>query len=89
MHDVTTNLWSTPAVADVRGKGNLELIALSWLTGTEGGTMAHPDLTWQLLRLDLSAKTPAFRGWAGYMGTATDGQYHPPARTRASGSGQH
>jgi outer membrane protein assembly factor BamB len=79
-HDVPTNLWSTPAVADLRNTGTVELVALSWLTGTQGGTMARPDLSWQLLRLDLSAKTPAFRSWAGYMGSATDGQYHPPAR---------
>jgi outer membrane protein assembly factor BamB len=79
-HDVTTNLWSTPAVADLRHTGKVELVALSWLTGTEGGSMAHPDLSWQLLRLDLSAKTPASASWAGYMGSATDGQYHPPAR---------
>ena len=78
--DVTTNLWSTPAVADLRGTGRLELIALSWLTGTKGGTMEHPDLTWQLLRLDLSAKTPSFRSWAGYMGTDNDGQFHPASR---------
>ena len=75
--DVPTNLWSTPAVADIRGAGRLELIALSWLTGTKGGSMAHPDLSWQLLRLDLSARTPAFRSWAGYMGTENDGQFHP------------
>jgi len=30
--------------------------------------------------LDLSAKMPASASWAGYMGSATDGQYHPPAR---------
>ena len=79
-HDVPANLWSTPAVADIRHTGTLELVALSWLQGTQGGTMAHPDLSWQLNRLDLSAKTPPFLGWAGYMGSATDGQYHPPAR---------
>jgi len=80
MHDVPTNLWSTPAVADLRRTGKLELVALSWLTGTQGGTVAHPDLSWQLLRLDLSAKTPPARSWAGYMGTATDGQYHSLGR---------
>ena len=79
-HDVATNLWSTPVVADIRGTGTLELIALSWLQGIRGdGSMERPDLQWQLLRLDLSAKTPAFRGWAGYMGTETDGAYHTPA----------
>lgn len=29
-HDVPTNLWTTPAVADPRGTGTLELIALAW-----------------------------------------------------------
>jgi hypothetical protein len=77
-HDVATNLWSTPTIADVRSTGKLELIALSWLAGTRGGSMARPDLSWQLQRLDLSAKTPQFRSWASYMGTAWDGLYHPP-----------
>jgi outer membrane protein assembly factor BamB len=76
-HDVPDNFWSTPLVADVRGTGALELVGISWRVGTEG-TQARPDLHWQLLRLDLSAKAPAFRSWAGYMGTETDGQYHPP-----------
>jgi outer membrane protein assembly factor BamB len=75
-HDVAMNLWSTPAVADIRRTGKLELIALSWLAGSQG-SMAKPDAVWQLQRLDLSAATPAFRSWAGYMGTSTDGQYHP------------
>ena len=70
-------VMSLPAIADLRGTGRLELVALSWLTGTKGGTMEHPDLTWQLLRLDLSAKTPPSRTWAGYMGTNADGQYYP------------
>ena len=79
-HDVTSNLWSTPAVADVRGTGQLELVALSWLQGARGdGSMARPDYQWSLLRLDLAAKTPSSRTWAGYMGTEADGQYHPPA----------
>lgn len=77
-HDVADNLWSTPAIADVRGKG-LELIALTWLAGKEGGSMAKPDVTWRLLRLDLSAPTPKDRSWAGYMGTANDGAYHSPS----------
>ena len=78
-HDMATNLWSTPVVADVRGKGTLELIALSWLQGVRGdGTMARPDFQWNMLRLDLSAKTPPVRTWAGYMGTEADGQYHLP-----------
>src|SRR6185436_14599503 len=79
-HDVTATLWSTPLVADVRGTGRLELIALAWLVGS-GGTPSHPDATWQLLRLDLSAKTPPVRSWAGYMGTSTDGQYHAAMQT--------
>ena len=77
-HDVADNFWSTPLVADVRGTGGLELVGISWRAGT-GGTQARPDLQWQLLRLDLSAKAPAFRGWAGYMGTNADGHYRPPA----------
>lgn len=75
-HNVDGNLWSTPAIADVRGTGKLELVALTWLAGKEGGTMARPDLSWQLHRYDLSAKTPSTRTWAGYMGTSNDGVYH-------------
>ena len=78
--DVPTILGSTPVVADPRRTGTLELIALSWTVET------HPDAPsdWRdqrshLLRLDLAAKTPAFRTWAAYMGTDTDGRYHPPA----------
>lgn len=88
-HDVEANLWSTPGIADLRGTGRLELVALSWLRGTGNGTMDRPDLNWQLQRFDLSAKSPAFRSWAGYMGTATDGQYQPPARTGAAGANVH
>jgi outer membrane protein assembly factor BamB len=78
-HDMTSNLWSTPAIADVRGTGQLELVALSWLQGTRGGgSVARPDYVWHLHRLNLSARTPTALSWAGYMGTATDGQYHPP-----------
>ena len=79
IHDVDTNLWSTPTVADVRGTGRLELIALSWTTGREAGTLGHPNLQWQLTRFDLSAKPPASRTWAAYMGTAGDGEYHAPS----------
>lgn len=78
-HDVPANLWSTPTVADVRGTGTLELIALSWLAGESGGSMARPDFSWQLQRLDLSAKTPPALTWAGYMGTSQNGVYRPPA----------
>lgn len=77
-YDVGTNLWSTPTVADIRGTGKLELVALSWTTGREAGTMGHPNLQWQLTRLDLSAKTPTSRTWAAYMGTSGDGEYHAP-----------
>ena len=83
-HDVSANLWSTPAVADVRGTGTLELVALAWLQGVRGdGSMERPDYRWHLMRLDLSAKTPPVRSWAGYMGTDADGQYHPPASSLA------
>ena len=76
---MSSNLWSTPAIADVRRTGRLELVALSWLQGVRGGgSMDRPDYQWTLHRLDLSAKTPLFRSWAGYMGTNADGQYHPP-----------
>jgi len=75
VHDVVDNLWSTPVVADPRRRGTLELIALTWRADS-GGTMARPALSWHLERLDLSAKTPAARTWAGYLGTDTDGQYH-------------
>jgi outer membrane protein assembly factor BamB len=74
-HDVPANLWSTPLVADVRNTGKLELIALTWLAGKAGGTMALPDVFWSLVRLDLSAKTPPSLTWAGYMGTAHDGVF--------------
>jgi outer membrane protein assembly factor BamB len=77
VHDVEGNYWSTPVVADLRTRGALELIGLSWRAAA--GTSARPDLKWQLLRLDLSAKAPAFRGWAAYMGTQTDGHYRPAA----------
>ena len=75
-HDFNANFWSTPAIADIRGKGSLEMIGLTWLAGNQG-TNGRPDLTWKLLRLDLSAKPPASRTWAGYMGTSNDGEYHP------------
>ena len=75
-HDFNANFWSTPAIADIRGKGSLEMIGLTWLAGNQG-TNGRPDLTWKLLRLDLSAKPPASRSWAGYMGTSNDGEYHP------------
>lgn len=77
-HELPDNFWSTPLVADPRGTGRLEMIGLAWRAGTEG-TAARPDLHWRLLRLDLSAPAPAFRSWAGYMGTTHDGHYRPSA----------
>jgi hypothetical protein len=32
-------------------------------------------MQWHLDRLDLSAETPAFLGWSGYMGTHHDARY--------------
>jgi outer membrane protein assembly factor BamB len=81
-HDVATNLWSTPAIADPRGSGRLEMIATSWLASAEGGTRERPGLQWQLLRLDLSAPAPRAPTWAGYMGTYTDGRYRPESAPR-------
>jgi outer membrane protein assembly factor BamB len=76
-HQLTDNLASTPVIADPRSTGRLELIAASWtiLEGYEG-----PE--WQRLqthftRFDLNAKTPAYRSWAAYMGTAQNGRYYP------------
>jgi len=88
-HDLKQNIFGTPAIVDIRHTGTLELIGLSWLNGSGNGTPEKPDQTWQLFRLDLSSKTPDFRSWAGYMGTATDGGYHPPERFRLSGPNVH
>lgn len=77
-HDVPTNLASTPVIADPRGTGTLELSAPSWSLAQTSEAPTWRDLKAELLRLDLSAKTPAFRAWAGYMGTAADGEYRPP-----------
>ncbi|MGH7500486.1 MAG: hypothetical protein ACREL7_01900 [Longimicrobiales bacterium] len=80
-HDVATNFWSTPVIADARGAGTLELIGLSWLQKETFGPPGWRDLRWQLLRMDLGVEAPSFRGWAGYMGTNADGIYRrPPAR---------
>jgi hypothetical protein len=79
-HDLALNLWSTPVVADVRGKGTLELAGPAWriLEGPGSDTLpAWRNLRWTLLRLDLSAKAPAAPTWGAYMGTATDARYHP------------
>jgi outer membrane protein assembly factor BamB len=75
-HEVTTNFWTTPVIVDARGSGTLEMIGLSWRQGDTPGTPTWRDVQWQLLRMDLGAKTPAFRSWAAYMGTTTDGHYH-------------
>jgi outer membrane protein assembly factor BamB len=80
-HDVAANFWGTPIIAGARGKGTLELIGLAWRKGSNDTVPAWKDLQWQLFRLDLSAKTPGFRGWAGYMGTDADGRYRPAPTT--------
>jgi outer membrane protein assembly factor BamB len=77
--DLLTNLFGTPLVADVRRNGALELIAVSWIADTRGGPPNPPKMTWQLQRLDLSARAPSHRTWAGYMGTTSDGVYRPTA----------
>ena len=78
-HDVATTFGSTPVIADVRGTGTLELIGLSWSMLTNpSAPPSWRDLRSHLHRLDLNAKAPASRSWAAYMGTETDGQYHPP-----------
>lgn len=78
--DVPTNVATTPVIADPRRSGTLELIGLSWSIGPGEGTPDWRDLRSQLFRVDLSARTPALRSWAAYMGTATDGQYRPAGR---------
>lgn len=98
-HDVPTNLWTTPVIADPRGTGTLEMIGLAWSLRTDArspagsaspggfdvlgdpgaGAPTWRDLRWNLLRLNLGGRTPESRSWAAYMGTATDGQYTPPA----------
>jgi hypothetical protein len=75
VHHLSTNNASTALIADPRGTGTLELIALSWSLRE---TMDAPDwraMQWHLDRLDLSAETPAFLGWSGYMGTHHDARY--------------
>jgi outer membrane protein assembly factor BamB len=80
-HDIPTNLASTPAIADPRATGTLELILLSWNIDaiSESEAPSWRNLRSHLMRLDLSAATPEFRGWAAYMGTATDGHYRTTA----------
>jgi outer membrane protein assembly factor BamB len=79
-HDLASNFWSTPLVADPRATGTLELIGVAWSQrpSTGDGAPTWRDLGWEMFRLDLDAPTPTFRSWAGYMGTAVDAVYHPP-----------
>ncbi|MEX2284183.1 MAG: hypothetical protein WEE89_16975 [Gemmatimonadota bacterium] len=75
-YDLPTNYWTTPVIADARGKGSLELIGLSWLQDAD----TIPEWTgvqWHLLRLDLNAKPPETMTWSAYMGTHSDGHYRP------------
>jgi outer membrane protein assembly factor BamB len=77
IHDVPANFTSTPHIADPRRNGTLELIGVSWINAADDGGVADwRNLHSELLRMDLSADVPAFRGWAAYMGTAMDGRYH-------------
>ncbi|HEX7119585.1 MAG TPA: hypothetical protein VF212_12395 [Longimicrobiales bacterium] len=86
-HDVAGNMASTPAIADPRGAGELELIEPTWHIVQTDGPPDWRNLRWELLRLDLDAPPPPARSWAGYMGTAGDGRYRPPA-PGASGPGR-
>ena len=80
-YDVTLNSASTPLVADVRGTGKIELITLGWrMNESDPSAPVWRGLEWQLTRMDLSAPTPGFISWGGYMGTRQDAEYHPPAR---------
>jgi hypothetical protein len=81
-HEVPTNFATTPHIADPRGVGRLELIGLSWTIASGTQAPNWRDFRSQLLRMDLSAPAPAFRSWAAYMGTATDGHYVPPPAPR-------
>jgi outer membrane protein assembly factor BamB len=81
-HEVSMNFASTPHIADPRDSGTLELIGLAWTVELGPDAPEWRDFRSQLLRLDLSAATPAFRSWAAYMGTATDGHYRPPRTER-------
>lgn len=79
--DVPMNFGTTPVIADPRRTGALELIGLAWrMSEGEPDAPVWKGLQWQLLRLDLSARTPGFISWGGYMGTDHDGWYRPPAR---------
>ena len=81
--DVPLNFASTPVIADVRRTGTLELIGLGWrMNDSDPTAPVWQGLEWQLLRLDLSARTPEFISWGGYMGTRNDGRYHSPSPPR-------
>lgn len=83
-HDLPANFTATPHIADPRATGSLELIGVAWINAAEDGSGRPADwrnLTSELLRLDLDARTPAFRAWAAYLGTAMDGQYRPAGET--------
>jgi hypothetical protein len=79
IHDLAGNLASTPLIADPRGTGTLELITVPWRIGAGDGESAPSwrNLEWELLRLDLGARTPATISWGGYMGTRADGHFAP------------
>jgi outer membrane protein assembly factor BamB len=77
-HDVPDNFWSTPIVADIARKGALELIGLSWRVGDDRSDQSWKSLSWQLLRMELSARTPTSITWGGYMGSNRDAQYRVP-----------
>lgn len=74
-HDLPANLGSTPAIADPRGTGRLELIGPSWHVVESDGPPDWRHMRWTLHRLDLGAKPPADPSWAAYMGTTGDGVY--------------
>lgn len=76
-HDLQGNMSGTPAIADPRGTGTLELIAVPWRIGESEEAPSWRHLQWELLRLDLDASTPELRSWAGYLGTEADGHYRP------------
>ena len=71
-HDVPTNYWSTPAVADPRHTGTLELIGVSW--SQDSSTTNWQGTKWHLHRMNLNSRTPAAITWGGYAGTHTDGR---------------
>jgi outer membrane protein assembly factor BamB len=79
-HNLNSIFWSTPVIADPRKTGTLEMIGLSWTQTPSEGQASWKDLHWHLLRLNLNAKTPPFRSWAGYMGTHWNGIWEGPAK---------